>query len=36
VRPHAAEALAEAFGLDLEPLPAHGERVWPQPIHAEV
>jgi lipoyl(octanoyl) transferase len=37
VRPHAAAAIAEAFGLELEELPAeesHG--LWPQPVHAKL
>jgi len=34
VRPHAAAALAEVFELDLEPLPAEGVGLWPQPVHA--
>ena len=34
VRPHAAAALAEIFGLELEELPADdGAGLWPQPIH---
>src|SRR5438105_10794930 len=37
VRPHAAEALAEVFGLDLEELPAEeGHGLWPQPRHAHL
>ena len=37
VRPHAAAALAEAFGLELEPLPADdGPGLWPQPVHARL
>jgi lipoyl(octanoyl) transferase len=37
VRPHAAAAIAEVFGLELEPLPAaDGVGLWPQPIHAEL
>jgi lipoyl(octanoyl) transferase len=35
VRPHAAAALAEVFGLELEELPAEdGAGLWPQPLHA--
>jgi lipoyl(octanoyl) transferase len=35
VRPHAANALAEVFGLELEELPAEdGAGLWPQPLHA--
>ena len=34
VRPHALEALAEVFGLELEELPAEaGHGLWAQPIH---
>ncbi len=34
VRPAAAEALAEVFGLELEALPAEdGAGLWPQPVH---
>jgi lipoyl(octanoyl) transferase len=34
VRPHAAEALAEVFGLVLEELPAdEGHGLWAQPVH---
>jgi lipoyl(octanoyl) transferase len=37
VRPHAAAAIAEVFGLELEPLPADdGHGLWPQPLHAEL
>jgi lipoyl(octanoyl) transferase len=37
VRPHAAVALAEVFGLELEELPAdEGAGLWPQPLHAEL
>ena len=37
VRPHAAAALAETFGLELEPLPAEdGHGLWPQPAHARL
>ena len=37
VRPHAAAALADVFGLELEPLPADdGAGLWPQPIHAQL
>ena len=35
VRPHAAGAIAEVFGLELEELPADGDAgLWPQPVHA--
>ena len=34
VRPHAAAAIADIFGLELEELPADGAGLWPQPIHA--
>jgi lipoate-protein ligase B len=34
VRPAAAEAIAEVFGLELEALPAdEGAGFWPQPVH---
>ena len=34
VRPHAAAAIEDVFGLRLEELPAeHGHGLWPQPIH---
>jgi lipoyl(octanoyl) transferase len=34
VRPHAAAALEEVFGLELEELPAdEGAGLWPQPVH---
>jgi lipoyl(octanoyl) transferase len=37
VRPFAHRALAEVFGLELEPLPAEGEHgLWPQPVHAQL
>ncbi len=37
VRPHAAAALAEVFGLELEPLPAEdGLGLWPQPVHGQL
>jgi lipoyl(octanoyl) transferase len=37
VRPHAAAALAEVFGLELEELPAEdGAGLWPQPVHARL
>jgi lipoyl(octanoyl) transferase len=37
VKPHAAAALAEVFGLSLEELPAeHGVGLWPQPVHAKI
>ena len=37
LRPHAAAALAEVFGLDLETVPAEdGHGLWPQPLHAQL
>jgi lipoyl(octanoyl) transferase len=34
VRPHAAAAIADVFGLELEELPAdEGHGLWPQPTH---
>ena len=37
VRPHAAAALEEVFGLALEPLPAdEGHGLWPQPVHGQL
>jgi lipoyl(octanoyl) transferase len=37
VRPFAREAIAEVFGLGLEPLPAEdGTGLWPQPIHGQL
>jgi lipoyl(octanoyl) transferase len=37
VRPHAAEALAEVFGFELEELPAEdGHGLWPQQVHAKL
>ncbi|MGH8983018.1 MAG: lipoyl(octanoyl) transferase LipB, partial [Acidimicrobiia bacterium] len=37
VRPAAADALAEVFGLALEELPAHeGAGLWPQPAHDRI
>jgi hypothetical protein len=34
VRPHAAAAIAEVFGLELEELPAEGGAgLWAQPVH---
>jgi lipoyl(octanoyl) transferase len=37
VRPAAAEALAEVFGLELEKLPAEdGAGLWPQPVHEKL
>src|SRR5437764_7307303 len=37
VRPHAAAALAEVFGLELEELPAEdGIGLWSQPVHAQL
>jgi lipoyl(octanoyl) transferase len=36
-RPHALEALAEVFELELEELPADaGHGLWPQPVHAQL
>jgi lipoyl(octanoyl) transferase len=37
VRPHAAGALAEVFGLTFEELPAEdGHGLWPQPLHEKL
>jgi lipoyl(octanoyl) transferase len=37
VRPHAAAALEQVFGLELEALPAEdGAGLWPQPVHAQL
>ena len=37
VRPKAAAAIGEVFGLELEPLPSEdGIGLWPQPIHDEL
>jgi lipoyl(octanoyl) transferase len=37
VRPFAREAIAEVFGLELEPLPSNGHPgLWPQPTHARL
>jgi lipoate-protein ligase B len=37
VRPHAAAAIAEVFGLELEELPAEGGvGLWEQPVHAQL
>jgi len=37
VRPHALEALADVFELELEELPADTSDVlWPQPVHAQL
>ena len=39
IRPRAAEALAEVFELELEPLPAEEDGdsgLWPQPLHAKM
>jgi lipoate-protein ligase B len=34
VRPVAADAIAEVFGLELDPVPAgEGTGLWPQPVH---
>jgi lipoate-protein ligase B len=36
VKPAAAAALADVFGLELEELPADdGAGLWPQPLHAQ-
>jgi lipoyl(octanoyl) transferase len=37
LRPHAAEAIGEVFGLELEELPAEdGHGLWPQPLHEKL
>jgi hypothetical protein len=37
VRPAAAAALAEVFGLEFEELPADDAAgLWPQPVHARL
>jgi lipoyl(octanoyl) transferase len=37
VRPHAAAALEEVFGIALEELPAEdGAGLWPQPVHEKI
>jgi lipoyl(octanoyl) transferase len=37
VRPHAAAAIADVFGLELDELPAgDGAGLWPQPLHDEL
>ncbi len=37
VRPAAAAAVSETFGLELEELPADGDHgLWPQPLHARL
>ena len=37
VRPHAATALADVFGLELSDLPADdGAGLWPQPVHIQL
>jgi lipoyl(octanoyl) transferase len=37
VRPAAAEAIGEVFGLELEELPAGADMgLWPQPVHARL
>jgi lipoyl(octanoyl) transferase len=37
VRPHAAAAIADVFGLELDELPAEdGAGLWPQPLHGEL
>jgi lipoyl(octanoyl) transferase len=37
IRPLARDAVAEVFGLELEPLPADdGAGLWPQPVHAQL
>ena len=33
VRPYAAAALEDVFAIELEPLPADGHGLWPQPLH---
>jgi lipoyl(octanoyl) transferase len=36
-RPHAAAAIGEVFGLELEELPAEdGAGLWPQPVHGQL
>ena len=39
IRPRAAEAIAEVFGLELEQVPTEedgGTGLWPQPVHAKL
>jgi lipoyl(octanoyl) transferase len=37
VRPHAASALEDVFGLELDEVPAEeGHGLWPQPVHAKL
>jgi lipoyl(octanoyl) transferase len=38
VLPHARQAIADVFGLELEPLPTEEDDVglWPQPVHAQL
>jgi lipoyl(octanoyl) transferase len=37
VRPHAAAAIADVYGLELEELPADdGVGLWPQPVHSRL
>jgi lipoyl(octanoyl) transferase len=37
VRPAARDAIADVFGLELEPLPAdEGAGLWPQPVHGQL
>ena len=36
VRPHAAAALADVFGLRLEELPGDEPGLWAQPLHARL
>ena len=37
VRPHALDALAQVFGLELDDLPADdGHGLWPQPVHEQL
>ena len=36
VRPHAATALEEVFGLGLEELPGDEPGLWAQPLHAQL
>ena len=37
VRPHAAAAIADVFGLELDELPAdEGIGLWSQPVHTQL
>jgi lipoyl(octanoyl) transferase len=37
IRPHAAAALGEVFGLELEEVPVEdGHGLWPQPVHVQL